>query len=432
MTHRYGLVAPPAIGHLNPMVALGIELQGRGHGVVLFTVADGARRLAGVPLEVVTLGASAFPPGAVDAAYATLGRLSGRQGLRFSVDYFRREQAMLHGELPAALRAANIDVLLVDQLSPAAGTAAERLGLPFVTIANALPVNREPAVPPYFTGWLPSPSPWARWRNQLGNALLDRLTEPLWRDLQKQRLDCGLPPRRDKGEALSPVLQLAQLPRAFDFPRQRLAPHFHYVGRLAMPCGREPLLRDAIPFPWERLDGRPLIYASLGTLQNGRPEVFAQIAEACAPLNVQLVISMGNPASVPLQLPGDPLVVAYAPHQQLIERATLVISHAGLNTTLTALDCGVPVLAIPITNEQPGIAARLACCGAGRVLPARQLRAPTLRALVVEMLNNPSHRAAARRLQAEGKAAGGVGRAADLIEQLSLAPPGPARRCASH
>ncbi len=431
MTHRYGLVAPPAIGHLNPMVALGIELQGRGHGVVLFTVADGARRLAGGPLEVVTLGASAFPPGAVDAAYATLGRLSGLQGLRFSVTYFRREQAMLHGELPAALRAAGIDVLLVDQLSPAAGTAAERLGLPFVTIANALPVNREPAVPPYFTGWLPSRSPWARWRNQLGNALLDRLTEPLWRDLQEQRRSCGLPPRRNKEEALSPLLQLAQLPRAFDFPRQRLAPHFHYVGRLAMPCGREPLLRDAIPFPWDRLDGRPLIYASLGTLQNGRPELFAEIARACAPLNAQLVISLGNPASMPLQLPGNPLVVAYAPHQQLIERAALVISHAGLNTTLTALDCGVPVLAIPITNEQPGIAARLAYCGAGRVLPVRQLRAPTLRTLVEEMLHNPRYRAAALRLQAEGKAAGGVARAADLIEGLSPVPPERATRFAS-
>jgi zeaxanthin glucosyltransferase len=148
------------------------------------------------------------------------GCLSGRQGLRFSVAYFRREQAMLHGELPAALQAANINVLLVDQLSPAASTAAERLGLPFVTIANALPVNREPALPPYFTGWLPSSTPWARWRNQLGNTLLDRLTEPLWRDLQEQRRSCGLPPRRYKEEALSPLLQLA--------------PHFHYVGRLAM------------------------------------------------------------------------------------------------------------------------------------------------------------------------------------------------------
>jgi len=419
MTHRYGLVAPPAIGHLNPMMALGMELKRRGHGVVVFTVADGARKLAGLPLEVVTIGSGPFPPGAVEEVYATLGRLSGREGLRYSVDYFRREQAMLQAELPQALTTAGIDVLLVDQLSPAAGTAAERLGLPFITICNALPVNREAAVPPYFTGWRPSRRPWARWRNQLGNALLDRLTEPLWRDLQEQRKALGLVPHRLREEAASPLLQLAQLPQAFDFPRERLAAQFHYVGRLADPSGLEPLLREAVPFPWERLDGRPLIYASLGTLQNGRPEIFEQIAAACAPLEAQLVISMGNPASQPLKLPGDPLVVAYAPHQQLIERATLVITHAGLNTTLTALGSGVPVLAIPITNEQPGIAARLAACGAGRVLPLKQLRVPTLQALVEEMLANPRYRDQAQRMQAANQSAGGLGKAADLIEGVS-------------
>ena len=78
MNHCYGLVAPPAIGHLNPMVALGMELKRRGNGVVVFTVADGARKLARLPLEVVTIGSSPFPPGAVEEVYATLGRLSGR------------------------------------------------------------------------------------------------------------------------------------------------------------------------------------------------------------------------------------------------------------------------------------------------------------------------------------------------------------------
>jgi MGT family glycosyltransferase len=209
------------------------------------------------------------------------------------------------------------------------------------------------------------------------------------------------------------------LPRAFDFPRERLPPHFHYVGRLADPSGREPLLRDAVPFPWERLDGRPLIYASLGTLQNGRPEVFAEIAEACAPLEAQVVISLGNPSSVPLDLPGNPIVVAYAPHQQLIERARLAISHAGLNTTLTALGCGVPVLAIPITNEQPGIAARLLACGAGRVMPVQRLAVEPLRAMVQEMLLSPTYREQAQRLQAANQAAGGVATAADLVERAT-------------
>lgn len=418
MIHRYGIVTPPAIGHLNPMVALAMELERRGHEVVVFTVADGARKLSGLPLEVATIGANTFPLGAVDEAYVTLGRLSGREGLRFSVDYFRTEQAMLHEELPEAVHAASIDVLLVDQLCPAAGTVADLLGLPFVTIANALPVNREPAVPPYFTGWPPSKRLWARWRNQLGNALLDRLTEPLWRELQEERERFGLKRHRQKAEALSPLLQLAQMPAVFDFPRERLAPHFHYVGRLADPSGQEPLLRDAVPFPWEQLDGRPLLYASLGTLQNGRPELFELIAKACVPLRAQLVISMGNPMSVPLELPGDPLVVAYAPHQQLIERSALVITHAGLNTMLTALGCGVPVLAIPITNEQPGIAARLAYSGAGCVMPVQKLGVAQLRALVSEMLGNPSYRENADRLQRECNAAGGVAAAADLIEAI--------------
>lgn len=416
MPHRYGIVSPPAIGHLNPMMALALELQRRGHAVVVFTVADGARKVEGLPVEVVGIGASAFPTGSVEEAYATLGRLSGGEGLRFSVAYFRREQAMLFADLPEAVAGAAIDVLLVDQLSPAAGTVAEKVGLPFITICNALPVQREAAVPPYCTGWMPRRGPWARWRNQLGNALLNRLTAPLWRDLQEQRQRWGLQPFRRREEALSPLLQLAQLPRAFDFARERLAPQFRYVGRLADRSGRDPLLRDAVPFPWERLDGRPMIYASLGTLQNGRPTVFEQIAAACAPLEAQLVITMGNPTSEPLDLPGDPLVVAYAPQQELIERATLVISHAGLNTTLTTLGCGVPVLAIPITNDQPGIAARLAACGAGRVLPLRRLAVEPLREMVVEMLMNPSYREQAQRMRAENQAAGGVVAAADWVE----------------
>ncbi len=62
MNHRFGIVVPPAIGHLNPMVALALELMRRHHDVVLFTVADGARKLSGLPLEVVTIGTEAFPP----------------------------------------------------------------------------------------------------------------------------------------------------------------------------------------------------------------------------------------------------------------------------------------------------------------------------------------------------------------------------------
>jgi UDP:flavonoid glycosyltransferase YjiC (YdhE family) len=62
---------------------------------------------------------------------------------------------------------------------------------------------------------------------------------------------------------------------------------------------------------------------------------------------------------------------AWPPRRSVLR--PLVITPAGLQTTLTARCRGLPVLAIPITNEQVGIAAAAAAAaahgGAGRGLP---------------------------------------------------------------
>ncbi len=132
--------------------------------------------------------------------------------------------------------------------------------------------------------------------------------------------------------------------------------------------------RPRIDFPWEQLDGRPLVYASLGTLQNGSEDTFRIMAEACAGLHAQLVITLGgglDPSRLG-SLPGDPLVVRYAPQLEIVKRAAAVITHAGLNTTLESLAEGVPPVCIPFGNDQPGVAARVAARGAGVVIPPQQ------------------------------------------------------------
>jgi len=135
--------------------------------------------------------------------------------------------------------------------------------------------------------------------------------------------------------------------------------------------------------------------------------------------DAQTVISLGNPniQDFALDLPGSPLVVRYAPHQLLIEKATLVITHAGMNTTLAALSSGVPLVAIPITNEQPGIASRIANTGAGEVVPLKHLNVPRLRDVIRLVLAEDSYKQNALRLQDTIRRAGGVTRAADIIEQ---------------
>jgi zeaxanthin glucosyltransferase len=365
------------------------------------------------------LGTSDYPPESIDSAYKTLGTLTGKAGLEFTINFLKRESKMLFREAPQAIREANIDVLIIDQISLSMATVADYLNLPFVTVCNAMLVNREPAVPPYSTDWAYSTTPWARLRNRLGNALVNLLSRDLWQEIVEQRRHWGLPPYQSRDNAYSPLAQVCQLPQAFDFPRERLPGHFHYIGGFQDLSGTEPITFSHIDFPFERLNSQPLIYASLGTLQNQRPEIFECIAQACLSLDAQLVISLGNPQAQSIDLPGNPIVVTFAPHQKLIERSQVFVTHAGMNTVMTALGCGVPLVAIPITNEQPGIAARLARIKAGKTLQLNKLDATTLHTAISEVLTESSYRENAQRMQKIMQASGGVKRAADILEEAA-------------
>jgi MGT family glycosyltransferase len=199
----------------------------------------------------------------------------------------------------------------------------------------------------------------------------------------------------------------------FEFPRQ-LPPHFHFTGSF-----HTSIQRPSVAFPWEKLNNQPLIYASMGTLQNRQNFVFQTIAEACANLDAQLVISLGgglDPESLP-NLPGNPLVVKYAPQLELLQKASLNITHAGLNTTLESLSYGVPMVAIPITDDQPGVAARIAWTGVGELVKLSSLSVHNLRESIKRVLQEPSFKQNAVRLQQALHRTEGVNRAVDIIEQ---------------
>ena len=82
---------------------------------------------------------------------------------------------------------------------------------------------------------------------------------------------------------------------------------------------------------------------------------------------MQLVISHGGglTEAQASSLPGSPLAVRYAPQEELLARAQLTLTHAGLNTVLDSLTHGVPMVAVPITYEQPAIARRVEWHGCG-------------------------------------------------------------------
>jgi MGT family glycosyltransferase len=414
MTH-FGIICPASAGHLNPMTTLGRELQQRGHRVTQVQILDAKKQALAAGFDFQVIGESEFPLGSVTERFARLGQLTGLGAIRYTVSIIQQAAIMVLRDAPKAIKDAGIEALLVDQVSAEGATVAEFMDIPFVTVCNALLLNQEPGIPPFVTPWQHNSAWWALVRNGITYSVLEAIAQPIQTVVEKYRRQWQLPLYKNVNDVFSQLAQISQQPAEFEFPRQQLPKVFHFTGPFHNIASREPVW-----FPFEKLTGQPLIYASMGTLQNRRQEIFRCIASACEELDAQLVISLGgadSPDSLP-ELPGSPLVVGYAPQLELLKKTTLTITHAGLNTALESLSNGVPMVAIPITNDQPGVAARLAWTGAGEFVPLSRLNVPKLRAVIQQVLTEDSYKNNALRLQEAIASAGGVRRAADIIEQV--------------
>jgi zeaxanthin glucosyltransferase len=411
---HFGIICPAAPGHLNPLTTLGWKLQQRGHQVTLLGIPFGKSRSLAAGLGFEPIGQSRFPREKTAARYAELGKLTGLAALRYNYALVREDIITILEETPDAARRAGVEALLIDQVSYEGITVAEHLGLPHIEVCTGVMMNREAIVPPYFTSWQYQPTVWGKLRNRAAYAIVDRIYQPTFKAINEYRRRWNLPLHPSPEPAYSPLAQLCPHPAEFEFPRTKLPPHFYFAGPYVNPATREP-----IDFPFDRLTGKPLIYASMGTLQNRRIEIFQAIARACEGLDAQLVISLGgagNPDSL-AELPGSPLVVGNAPQLQLLEKASLVITHAGMNTALESLSYGVPMVAIPVTNDQPGVAAGVVWTGSGEVVPATRATVPRLRSAISRVLDDDTYRQNARRMQTAIVQTGGLDRAADIIQQ---------------
>jgi len=113
----------------------------------------------------------------------------------------------------------------------------------------------------------------------------------------------------------------------------------------------------------------------------------------------------------------DCILVRHAPQLELLGRAKLCVTHAGLNTALESLSAGVPMVAIPITNDQPGVAARIAYTRTGVVVPYARVNAERLRAAVTGVMGDARFAANARRMAENFRAANGLEHAVEIIER---------------
>ncbi len=417
MAH-FAILCPGAAGHIIPLGALGSELVRRGHRITIVAPHKAAPIAARLNLPLYGLKTDDIPFSPAILTWLAFSLVGAGPLVHFR-DQFGRYAELILGRVPQVLKELAIDGVVTDQILAAGGTAAERVGLPFVTVSTAPPWNEDLALPPAFTPWRYREGPRARLRNRAGYAAWRWFIRPTLKVINRYRKAWALRPFRHIDQSYSPLAHISQLFPELDFPRRACPACLHRVGSLTA----DRIAAD-VEFPWERLDGRPLIYASVGTVADPRNRpVYAKISAACADLDAQLVMTRGkwNQDSAGREdshdLPGAPLVVDFAPQLAMLDRAAVLITHAGLNTTLEAVSRGVPMVALPRSADQPGNAARIEYSGAGLRASFHHSPPAELRRVIERVLTEDTFRRRAQELQQAMRAAGGVQRAAEIAEQ---------------
>lgn len=170
-------------------------------------------------------------------------------------------------------------------------------------------------------------------------------------------------------------------------------------------------------FPFERLDGRPLVYIALGTIFNDAPEFYAACLRAFAEGEAQLVLSVGG-SIAPERLgpvPDGAIVLPHVPQVEVLKRATAFVTHGGANSVHESLCLEVPTVVVPRSFDQFMGAIAVERAGAGIYLREPEPSAEELAAAVRAVRTDPSYREACGRIRRTLEAAGGHERAAEAI-----------------
>lgn len=181
--------------------------------------------------------------------------------------------------------------------------------------------------------------------------------------------------------------------------------HYAFVG--------PSVFSDVLP---EKEKERPLVYISLGTVINDRPDFYGKCIDALKDLQVDVVISCGNAIDRDALgvLPEQIQVYPYVDQLAVLAKADVFITHCGMNSVSESLYMAAPMVLYPQTNEQCAVARRVTEIGAGMLLKDESVEA--IRAAVQEILNEKTYTKAAVECSADFRACSGAAGAAEFIE----------------
>lgn len=161
---------------------------------------------------------------------------------------------------------------------------------------------------------------------------------------------------------------------------------------------------------------RPLVYISLGTVINDRPDFYGKCIEALKDMDADVIISCGNAIDREALgvLPKNVQVYPYVDQLDVLSKADVFITHCGMNSVSESLYMAAPMVLYPQTNEQKAVARRTMEIGAGIMLSDDS--AQGIRSAVQNVLGSDSYRVSADECSKDFRSCSGTNGAAEFIE----------------
>lgn len=406
-------------GDLFPMIGTALELQERGHEV----------EIAASPAwgEVVTGAGVRFSP-------------SGRN---IGFDEFAAHPEIF-GPMPLGLRAA-LGRFVFDQIEQLSDDLREPIARADLVVShpaqvaalNIAEAQRVPAaVATVFPAMLPSAhtvppgTPRGPWSGPAGRLLnrslwgVSRLaTAALFdRPVNAHRRTLGLRPVRAALLRMSHrtegVVVLAD--PAVVVP----APDWHDRIHIASFVGWDRFVQEVPDDVRNFLEaGDPPVLVTLGASSAVAADDFFDQATRELTARGARVLNVTGPARAPTDAdPGRVLTVDYLPFSPVLPACRAAIHHAGIGTTVSVLQAGIPQVAVPMGFDQPETARLVEALGVGVRVPWKRRRR-RLGPAIERVLGDTTMAEAASRLRATLGRRDGAELAADAIEGMLAARP---------
>lgn len=379
----------PAHGHTNPTLGVVRELVSRGHQVWYYSYNI-------MREKIESAGATFVSCDDYDMEQKLTPKDSVRVGkdLAFSTKILVDTTLALDDKVCEDMKRLKPDCIVADSMAVWGKAIAIKLGIPFVSSTTTFAFNQYSA---------------KIMKQGIGELVRMLISMP--------KITKNIKRLQDKGDPIKSVLDIIQnddnthtiVYTSSDFQpcADTFSDKYVFVGPSIRPA------TDKIVKTKEKL-----IYISMGTVNNDMMPLYKTCITTLADTEYQVIISVGNLVSINEfgKMPENISVYEHVDQIAVLQAADIFLSHCGMNSVNESLYFGVPLLMLPQTAEQGGVAERVHQLGAG--IKLKKTDGASIIYAINKLLSVNSYKDNAQKISWSFRQCVGSKGAADKIEQV--------------